>query len=45
VINGHRQIVSDMFPEQPSESGLHGTEDSAIKWLQLIGGSEGTDIR
>jgi hypothetical protein len=32
AINGHHQIVSDTFPEQPSARVLRGTEDSAIKW-------------
>jgi hypothetical protein len=37
VIDGHPQIVSDMFPEQPSARGLHRIEHSTIKRLPLVG--------
>jgi hypothetical protein len=39
AIDGRHVIVSDLFPEQPSARGFHRTEDSVIKWLQLVSGS------
>jgi hypothetical protein len=45
AIDGHHQVVSDMFPEQPSAHVLHGTEDRAIKLLELVSGSAGIKIR